>query len=232
MEADSLIAKINNHKLRRTYYPHWNSNPWILSTLFFAIVSVILFAEMRIFASGTYNTGVFFETDLGSAYPAMELEAVRYRSSPRFYENGTMYLPHTAGEPQYSGPPTLEIDRAWDELYLRTYGDQYFKITDEEGRRTWGDTLKEYYNDLTRTTLHSLDVMHTLHCVISNLFRTNFSDKIYKKISTVTDFYEPDHCVDHVRQAVQCYGDMTPVPTRWWDGLHGDFSDSDQVHTC
>ena len=31
---------------------------------------------------------------------------------------------------------------------------------------------------------------------------------------------------------VQCYGDATPIPTRWYEGIGQNYIDSDRTHTC
>jgi hypothetical protein len=47
------------------------------------------------------------------------------------------------------------------------------------------------------------------------------------KLSTIVD-----HCLDYLRQMIQCSGDLTPIPTKWWAGANRDYSDSDNEHTC
>jgi hypothetical protein len=50
-------------------------------------------------------------------------------------------------------------------------------------------------------------------------------------------FPKLDHCINHLRQVVQCHGDMTPLPVVW-DNIkrHPDggkaIPDFDQIHTC
>lgn len=44
--------------------------------------------------------------------------------------------------------------------------------------------------------------------------------------------YHIDHCIDIIRQSIQCHADLTVIPTKWYDGLGRDFIDSDQTHTC
>lgn len=41
-----------------------------------------------------------------------------------------------------------------------------------------------------------------------------------------------DHCIDHLRQLVQCQGDITPIPTRYREGIGLNYIDSDRWHTC
>ena len=40
-----------------------------------------------------------------------------------------------------------------------------------------------------------------------------------------------DHCVDQIRESLQCSADLTPIPTRWYPGA-GGFVVTDRVHTC
>jgi len=42
----------------------------------------------------------------------------------------------------------------------------------------------------------------------------------------------PDHCLDAIRQYVQCAGITTLVPTKFREGAQRNYIDSDQVHTC
>src|SRR5436853_6726075 len=41
-----------------------------------------------------------------------------------------------------------------------------------------------------------------------------------------------DHCLDIIRQYIQCAGITTLVPTRYYDGIRRNYIDSDQLHTC
>lgn len=40
------------------------------------------------------------------------------------------------------------------------------------------------------------------------------------------------HCLDAIRQHVQCYGSTTLVPTKWRDGAERQYIDSNQEHVC
>lgn len=55
------------------------------------------------------------------------------------------------------------------------------------------------------------------------------------QIPTICDC-QPDletyHCIDHLRQMVQCYGDVTIIPTKLRPGLGENYIDSDRFHTC
>jgi hypothetical protein len=41
-----------------------------------------------------------------------------------------------------------------------------------------------------------------------------------------------EHCLDLLRQEVQCYGSTTLIPHKHFDGLERPYIDSDQIHTC
>lgn len=41
-----------------------------------------------------------------------------------------------------------------------------------------------------------------------------------------------EHCLDIIRQSVQCYGSTTLIPTKFMEGLRHNYIDSDQTHTC
>jgi hypothetical protein len=40
-----------------------------------------------------------------------------------------------------------------------------------------------------------------------------------------------DHCMDQIRQSIQCFGDFTPIPTKWYPVV-GGFVVTDRKHTC
>lgn len=42
----------------------------------------------------------------------------------------------------------------------------------------------------------------------------------------------PDHCLNHLRQIIQCHMDLTPVRTLYFPEMNTEVGDFDQVHTC
>lgn len=40
------------------------------------------------------------------------------------------------------------------------------------------------------------------------------------------------HCLDSIRQHIQCYGSTTLIPTKWRDGAERQYIDSNQEHVC
>jgi hypothetical protein len=47
-----------------------------------------------------------------------------------------------------------------------------------------------------------------------------------------SDTQNTDHCIDYIRQTIQCHGDLTPIPERWWDSAQRSYSDTGLTHTC
>lgn len=41
-----------------------------------------------------------------------------------------------------------------------------------------------------------------------------------------------DHCIDSIRQHIQCYGSTTLVPTKWREGARRQYIDLNQEHVC
>jgi hypothetical protein len=40
------------------------------------------------------------------------------------------------------------------------------------------------------------------------------------------------HCMEQIRQYIMCAGDLTPIPTRYMEGIYNNYVDSDVVHMC
>lgn len=40
------------------------------------------------------------------------------------------------------------------------------------------------------------------------------------------------HCLDSIRQHIQCYGSTTLIPTKWREGAGRQYIDSNQEHVC
>lgn len=40
------------------------------------------------------------------------------------------------------------------------------------------------------------------------------------------------HCLDTIRQHIQCYGSTTLIPTKYVEGAHRQYVDSNQDHVC
>lgn len=40
------------------------------------------------------------------------------------------------------------------------------------------------------------------------------------------------HCIDSIRQSIQCKADLTIIPTQWQPGLGENYIDADREHEC
>ena len=49
---------------------------------------------------------------------------------------------------------------------------------------------------------------------------------------TTSSSISTEHCLDLIRQSVQCSGSTNLIPSKYWDGIEHNYVDSDQEHTC
>ncbi|KAG9230284.1 hypothetical protein BJ875DRAFT_161456 [Amylocarpus encephaloides] len=78
--------------------------------------------------------------------------------------------------------------------------------------------------------------MHSLHCL--NAVRKGLYPQYYKNhnkanASEFEQLLHIDHCIEQLRQVIQCGGDLTPVSLRQY-GKEGQKSliGTPQIHTC
>ncbi|KAK8013294.1 Cyclochlorotine biosynthesis protein O [Apiospora marii] len=204
--------------------------PWAL-TVIFATLSIVLLIERNtakeeVVVWGTYEGG--FETD-HSPEVEIPLELVTFRRSPHFDINGTGFLDPVDPKAPWPenmvlfGTPSEQIDDNWERLI----SDRYFSVTEEEATRAWGDKRHEYVDEEEGGYTAGLDVFHTLHCV--NALRKALHQDYY---GTHHSPFHVEHCLDILRQTVQCYGSTTLIPTRFREGKEHNYIDSDQTHVC
>lgn len=61
------------------------------------------------------------------------------------------------------------------------------------------------------------------------LFPEHYS---HRGLSVETQAAHTEHCLDSIRQHIQCYGSTTLIPTKWRASADRSFVDSDQEHVC
>ncbi|KAM3073489.1 hypothetical protein ACMFMG_004613 [Clarireedia jacksonii] len=162
---------------------------------------VVLFDNIRL--RQTQNCASAFNTDLTTAKHISELIEYRFTGGIQIDHEGKLYREVNPLEPQYAGEPVPEIDKAWDDLLSAV--DLGFDMDELHGAE--------------RTSVHtpdgkvliSLDVYHSLHCV--NLVRKAIDFRYYHPTGQVPYFYRShvDHCVDYLRQSIQCQSDLSPL---------------------
>ena len=135
-------------------------------------------------------------------------------------------------ELQYAGLPSPKIDKNWNELigdwYSQSYSfhcrsngpiGRYFRLEDSEVSLLNQDTelpalTKMHSNErITKEGFYGgPDVLHSLHCL--NAIRKHLDTDYYADSMALPPEYRRihiDHGVDHLRQALLCHGDLTPV---------------------
>jgi len=173
--------------------------------------------------TNTFETG--FDTDLDIARAAIETHQVKFSGGLAFMPNGTMFRDIKPGEPIYFGVPSPEIDQAWGDLLYSSGLD----LEGEEANSVKNETFEEPLGNMWRT---GLDLFHALHCV--NLVRKAFDSDHYPVSGppNVVRMHR-EHCLDYIRQQIQCQADLTPVILKWSKRVHlliPQFGDA--VHTC
>ncbi|TIC90053.1 hypothetical protein CH35J_012364 [Colletotrichum higginsianum] len=155
-----------------------------------AIAIVLLHGKLE---AGRIDSGFLqgFPTELDPVKSVLASETVRFTGGLHYHPNGTLYRETIAGEPQYVGAPSPEVDLAWDTLLKG----QYMNLNGNEAStmvgRTWKDDSGNYEV--------ALDVMHTLHCV--NKIRKALDPEYYHESeSPRIHRMHVDHCLDYLRQ--------------------------------
>lgn len=96
---------------------------------------------------------------------------------------------------------------------------RYFRLTELEVSLFREDTALPALSQMPQTDRIAKegfyggpDVLHSLHCL--NAIRKHLDLEYYAETMTLPLEYRRihiDHCVDHIRQALLCHGDLTPV---------------------
>ncbi|KAK4626569.1 hypothetical protein CLAFUW4_05189 [Fulvia fulva] len=162
-------------------------------------------------------------TELPAAKAAIQLTKHRFTGGLYFDENGRVYRHMFKGQPQYVGIPSPAIDDAWAQLIPGLYENLVGSEAAFVAGRTWQDPDGRY--------MIGLEVMHTLHCV--NFIRKALDVDYYGGNGTAHSHrLHTDHCIDHIRQFVQCHADLTPLTFSWSDEKDNIVADWDALHTC
>ncbi|KAE8374156.1 hypothetical protein BDV26DRAFT_296218 [Aspergillus bertholletiae] len=197
---------------------------WIISTVLFALLFASSVVHQIIYRpSNSYETG--FETDLGPAKEAIFLKQVRFYGGIFVNETGQFDLHLNPDTPRYSGHPTRGLDAAWDVLV-----GSYIALDDEEAARISRNASKEngaYYVVPT--------VQHSLHCVnyLRKALYFEYYPSVHEDRENIPNYWtHVDHCIETLRETIQCNMDMTPVPHIWAQHKQMYLANTELVHTC
>ncbi|OKL57319.1 hypothetical protein UA08_07475 [Talaromyces atroroseus] len=158
----------------------------------------------------------------GTATSVISMRKQRFTGDLHFHANGSSYLITEPGHLQYVGNPSPEIDKNWHDM-----------INESEAKQAWSDNFDGYFDVIEgeRWYVGGLDILHTLHCL--NTLRMHLDPEYYSEhMSHRPSQNHNYHCIDQIRQYLMCYGDLTPVSTRWHDGKGRIYVQSDMNHTC
>ncbi|KXS98423.1 hypothetical protein AC578_1777, partial [Pseudocercospora eumusae] len=148
--------------------------------------------------------------------------------NPFFLSNGTEVIQLDPRKPVYVGPPSPEIDDAWEYLIEA----RYFDIDAAEARMLWPDTYTNYnlhYANGTATDsyLGGFDTFHSLHCL--NEIRKRLSPDYYPRTPSHGPIHD-QHCIDHIRQVLQCLSVASIIPSLYRPTIDIQYSDAAQPH--
>ncbi|VDC00879.1 unnamed protein product [Peniophora sp. CBMAI 1063] len=125
--------------------------------------------------------------------------------------------------PLYEQPPSAEVDAAWKALWLSP---EIVSIPRSQAallpNRTW-PILGNEENYMT-----GLDMFHQLHCL--DTLRMAIHPEDYPDLDYTINHLR--HCVGHLRQAIMCFGDVTPVAMQWSSALSSAVRRDDIMHSC
>ncbi|KAJ5589370.1 hypothetical protein N7537_012048 [Penicillium hordei] len=177
-----------------------------LLVVLIALAVMIIFLLFQIYMQDSKCYGKFengFDTDLVAAKSQIELQQVLFTGGIHFHPNGSVYIKDTPG-PKYVGTPSPEIDKAWDDLLYGQIVNLPESDVPDVKDRTFFRTEYQAYET-------GLDSVHQLHCI--NQVRKAFSPEYYPTLdlSPHGTKIHIDHCLDYLRQSIQCSADMTPV---------------------
>ncbi|KAH9886109.1 hypothetical protein F4778DRAFT_481781 [Xylariomycetidae sp. FL2044] len=203
--------------------------PWTVSCILLILYAYELFTP-------TSSLGPF-ETDLKDAQRAVAYEEKHFTGHFAWDEaEQTIYRVLPPDEPLFFGEPSDEIDRAWEDLSRG----KFLAMNEEEVDRFKAPDLLLYPDG---NYYFTFQMFHSLHCL--NMVRMRLDKDYYeshvpsqqhKNLSEV--IHQPgwerthiDHCLDQIRQSIQCAGDLSPVPIYGWGGIPVGFGVG-QAHTC
>ncbi|KAF2102913.1 hypothetical protein NA57DRAFT_71898 [Rhizodiscina lignyota] len=183
------------------------------------ILSVLLYRQQGITGKYSYEHG--FATEIPAARSAIETVHIDFSGELLPDDEGRWMRKIDPTGPQYVGPPSDAIDHAWKGLVAPIN-------IDLEGEETeglpptyiWPDSDRHY----TGLTVH-----HSIHCLAIYREYYPFPDDPVKRQFT---WIHLDHCLDFIRQVVQCHGDLTPMTWYWSEAINRTVLKPERAHTC
>lgn len=200
---------------------------WVLAT---AVLLILTFAETAWLLSALYTdasscNGTAVAPPFWASLPVhltSRTARTRFGSALHAHDNGTLHL---AGASEFIGMPSPALDARWATLL----SPRYFLLSatevaelDAQAGSARLEPLPRWPREISTPGVYGgIEMMHSLHCV--NSLRKALSPEYYARVpDEAMGFMLPGedanlhlwHCIDHLRQAVLCQGDTTPVTLR------------------
>ncbi|KAG0647667.1 Cyclochlorotine biosynthesis O [Hyphodiscus hymeniophilus] len=174
-----------------------------------------------------FNLRTGYDTEWEPAKASIDIQKVTYTSALRYNATSdTYYRDFDPSTPQYVGKPNADIDQAWSDLLKG----QYLVLSEEEAMQLDDPVaVMGYY-------LGEVEVMHSLHClnaIRKEIHREYYKDHDMHPLPDNLRSVHVDHCLEQLRQNIQCAGDLTPVLLRPY-GIAPNINlvGTPQIHTC
>ncbi|KAL7815104.1 hypothetical protein V8C26DRAFT_129550 [Trichoderma gracile] len=153
-----------------------------------------------------------------SVVPSIQYHQVQFGGI--VLSEGSFKITGGASSRPFVGTSYHEVDEAWNSILEK----RWFNLTAEEKRDAFGHKADEYLDFV------QLDAFHLLHCI--NHLRKVIDAEFYYPKGLPPLRIHTDHCLDVLRESVQCHGDLTLIPYRPDKSSSYYYSDSIQLHTC
>ncbi|KAI3336897.1 hypothetical protein HD806DRAFT_475104 [Xylariaceae sp. AK1471] len=188
---------------QRRYIP--NAAAWarVYIAILHVLIATLLWALCRQASIPTLHP----KLEVGRTWsPAQHL--IEYELNDEHTNNHTHYT-------KYSGPPSDDQDKAWDELIRPIF----FNVSLEEVERAEESVPDEITELADGGYLAILGVYHELHCLRQLRFWL-YKDRYYPNVTEKGSEYihnHLDHCLETLRLTIQCHANTALYTFHWAD---------------
>ncbi|KAI1172137.1 hypothetical protein F4777DRAFT_590766 [Nemania sp. FL0916] len=198
----------------------WTTRPWVLPVL----VHVSIFLTYTILFLWAYWGFPF-----GSRYRSADIIASNIiASATSAIEYGTRVFDEIDDLDEYFGKPTPELESRWTELLKY----QWLQIPESDmeklGRVEEGIQLPDGGYFATLAVYHDLHCLRRIHHV---LYRDHYFPNLTADERFLDDRHAA-HCLDSIRQSVQCAGDVSLLTMRWGTHTRVPLANFTSPHEC
>ncbi|KAL2060609.1 hypothetical protein VTL71DRAFT_9250 [Oculimacula yallundae] len=201
----------------------------LLTVVTFMLIWGLVAFSVGFVAGGTRREGKWGTFENGFSEERVVTPAETFELTQRVFTGGVDFSPdgtEVLGFSEYVGEPTPEIDAAWNAIIGGE--SHYFSISEEEAVTLWGTNYDKYRDRIRGGWTGTLDLFHCLHCL--NQLRMALRRDIYPEEKYRGAIHQL-HCIDHLRQVIQCQSTSVISPSEWHDH-RGQYVSPKQLHTC